>query len=208
MRSPLPVVAVIGLGRSGTTLAMHQLQALGVPMAPGSYPDSGEVHMDVLKGHLAGDPIAPGHAIKLLDSFMHYGLPPAPPGGWVFIWCDRGIREQAMSSLKFLVGIEAIPPERANVYTLDRFALDLSSDRARALGVARSAGPVHEQRFEDVLAQPAKRTKRLARFLTDHRVPVDAGAIPAAAALVHARSPRCADGLDTEADLLRIHKAS
>lgn len=187
MNAPYCVV-VTGFGRCGTSMTMKMLAAGGLPMAAGADPGSGE-HQSPAQALAA---VRPGTAIKLLDPTTQpsFTVPSIPTR---YVWLDRNLTEQARSLAKFTRAV------LGHQYSaLDRLHLVKSwaADRPEALRML--TGPTHTAEYEAALADPQMFAVRLAAFLGDLDLDVDA-----MAAVVHDRSPKCAPGLDSELGVLR-----
>lgn len=183
-----PAIGVCGYGRCGSTMVMMMLVAGG--MTP--------VDMDGTPPHELPDirqawhrPLA-GQAVKLLDSALYFGIPPAP--AWRFVWLDRNTREQAKSHAKFLAALDVIPPgDRAGAAR--RFEASYRRDRSRVLDLLGAAGEVLVLTYEQVLADPAGGASRLREVWPDLDV---AGA----ASVVHKRDGRCRPDLSVETSMV------
>jgi hypothetical protein len=182
-----PTIGVCGFGRCGTTMTMAMLIAGGVPTMRGAEEVPYELE-DIRLAHVQRD--LDGHAVKLLDSALHYGVPPAR--SWRFVWLDRDPLQQALSQLKLLSGFGVL--DGTDSFDDDAVAgwmRSYAADRPRALAVLRRHGPVLVMEYERVLAQPRKAAKQLARLWPGLQV-------DAAAAVVHRRDGRCLPDLAVE----------
>ncbi len=185
-------VGVCGFGRCGSSMAMAMLSDGGVPLAgvvaPGSY--------ELMSGSVgeAWTLDLDGRCVKLLDSVLRQGIPPAT--AWRFVWLDRDPMEQARSHIKFLTGlglaalleVDGSPDEAVR-----RFAASYRRDRPRAIAGLHATGRVTRLRYEDVLANPQAAAERLRREVWP-TLDVDE-----AAAAVHDRDGTCRPDLAYEA---------
>lgn len=186
-------VGVCGFGRCGSSMTMAMLSDGGVPLAgvvaPGSY--------ELLGGGIdqAWTLDLGGRCVKLLESVLHRGIPPAP--GWRFVWLDRDPLQQARSQVKFLRGLGfgslldggGVSEDDA----IARFAASYRRDRPRAIAGLHAAGRVTVLRYEQVLADPRGTAETLRRQVWP-TLDVDA-----AAAAVHQRDGTCRPDLAYEA---------
>lgn len=184
--SPL-TVAVVGLGRSGTSLMCQMLAGGGLPVA-GLWP--GFEIEEVL-----GLPDATGFldeldrkAVKILDPHRHT---PPTDRRWRFIWMDRNPSQQARSSVKLLAlhGIPATPAEQLGIKGM------LIEDRLAALAHLRSSAYDAELivvRFEQLLRRKRRTAERVASFLAADGFELN---VDAMVDQVVDRPTRCLDGM-------------
>lgn len=177
-----PTVAVTGFGRCGSSMVMRMLEVGGFPLAPsGGFPAYETHRISIATSH-------PGEAIKVLDGILHGVFPPGPARS---IWLDRDHLQQARSQVKFLRGIMGTRLEKDAV---DRFRHSYRRDRPRAIRELTARGSLLIVEYEAVLRDPAGQAQRIA----DHVGDMQTLDLDAMAAVVHARSPRCAPDLAFE----------
>ena len=178
---------VAGLGRCGTSMLMQMLSRGEVPCVgewPAFEPDESKAPTP---GFIAA---SAGKALKILDP-QRVGL----PGDVRVIWLDRDHAQQAKSHAKFLhllMGLHIGREERR------RLAASMVRDTHAAM-VLIGSRPLMRLRFEEVLASPRGTALLLGEFAQHPGFNVDA-----AAAAVHKRSPRCAEGLGMELSLIGV----
>jgi hypothetical protein len=185
--STAPVTVVTGFGRCGSTMVMTMLAAGGMDVVGG--PPAYEDMRTAAKGYdAAWVREQRGRAIKVL---YFRGLEYLP-GDWRFVWLDRAPLEQAKSMRKFH---ESEDNTRTRLTRRDvaQLAADLRSDRKIALRLAKGRGPVLRLRFEGILARPAMAAAKLADYCG-----LTVEAVPAMAAVVESRSPKCAPDMSME----------
>lgn len=178
-----PIIAVVGMPRSGTSLTMGLLEAGGVPIycEPDNLGSSyeSEAILDLPRDDEFLSECH-GKAIKLLDP-LHFR--PPTTHRYDFIWTSRGHKEQARSHRKLAraLGIEGAWP-------LGPLVASLRKDEKRSLSLLRRypGSRVHVVRFEQLLAAPTATATELAGFLL-----LDPSLIPAMAARVTPRGPNC-----------------
>ena len=184
-----PVVVVTGFGRCGSTMLMTMLRAGGIPFAPGAHPRTTE-HPGLAAGLAAAQP---GHVVKLLDPTQPEWILPLAASGWVFLWLDRDLVQQARSWAKLCTGFGIGQPTRLQQDELRR---QWNADRLVVL--AELPGRVHRLRFEDIITRPRDGALQLARALPEYDLDLDA-----MAAVVHHRTPACRPDLEVEFSLTR-----
>lgn len=166
---------------------MAMLSEGGVPVAgvvaPGSYELMGDGVRTAWTLDLAG------RCVKLLDSVLYYGIPPAP--AWRFVWLDRDPVQQSRSQVKFVKGV-GVPLPEDDATVAAQFAASYRRDRPRALARLHAAGQVVRFRYDDVLTDPRAAARRLR---SDIWPDLD---VPAAAAVVHRRDGTCRPDLAFE----------
>jgi hypothetical protein len=187
----MTTVGVCGFGRCGSTMVMEMLASGGVPTAPGADPLSHEHPWRQNGiGWLAAQDLD-GRAVKLLDMILYPDETPLPqPESWRLVWIDRNPRQQARSHVKFLRSTGL----RVPAVSVKTFEGSYAADRPRALAALSDLGPVHVDSYERALAEPAAFAVALSAFLHP-ALHLDAAT---AARVVHARSPRCVDGMEFE----------
>lgn len=167
-------IIVAGQTRSGLTLTMQMLDAGGVPCA-GEFPAYEPYPVGCTPwGRLTS------HAVKLVDSHRHF----PPPGDYLVILLKRNFDEQAKSVAKWLrlvSGVESIEVGKlrrsleSGYRTIERWA-------SQQDGLLRI-------RFESLITNPQKESKRIAAFIQEH---LDEDAMQKA---VIKRGTDCYDGL-------------
>jgi len=185
------IVVVAGLGRCGLSLVMQMLEAGGLPCA-GEFPDyePDEVNHRAVDEHWLGQ----WQAVKILDPH----LTPLPPDlDAVVIWLDRNVDEQARSQQKLLrlTTDWKLSPSRQQRGAWKR---SLKSDRKRARR-ALARYPCIEQRFEDLIGEPAAAALMLEHALERYGIAVCAEDM---AECVLPRASRCRPDLGIEAMLV------
>lgn len=179
------VVLVCGLGRCGSSLTMQMshvggLKVGGIPPYYEGLPAGADITAAWAEEHAGG-------AWKWLD--VHRGSLEAG-ANVVAVWCDRNVHEMAQSQVKFarikwkLRGPSSIKPLK----------MALEADRRASLRILKDV-PLHTMWFEKTLKDPQMAAERLAAFLGEHGIELDA---EAAASVVRRRSARCAKGLKIE----------
>lgn len=161
MESSNPTIIVCGLGRSGSSLLMRMLYAAKVPVFASEQVTFETMHSVKRVGRWIHH--AEGMAVKILDP-VKYG-PYATKGSFLFIWCQRDFREQALSHLK----------------TQKQLGLFIDNPRRRARQYQRqmkretiqniemiSKYPLLTVRFESLLSNPLKVATRIHTFLLPH----------------------------------------
>lgn len=189
------ITIVAGFGRCGSSLTMQMLAAGGLDMA-GPWPSYEDPIANIGGAFMEGDKgacfVLEDKVVKVLDP--HLGR--LPPWDYRVIWCKREYDQQGKSQAKFLRLMTGMP---ANRETARAFARSYQQDEPNALAALRAAG----QRsflcvyFETTLRYPERAAKSLADFCG-----IPAERIPAMAAVVRARSPKCAPGLEMELSLI------
>lgn len=179
----LPVTAVTGAARCGTTLVMRMLDAGGVP----AYADN-RVSFETDKIlRLPTDSAwlreCRGKAVKLLEPLY---LAPLPSIDWRFILLSRDPEEQAKSHLKFLRMVSGLDVSDTEI---PKLAASLRKDYPKMHKMLIRSGPVLTLRFEDVLSKPHSTALTIEGFL-DRRLDISA-----MAACVVPRGPACLDYL-------------
>jgi hypothetical protein len=177
-------VGVCGFGRCGSTMTMRMLDAGGLPPVAGSSSRSYELHGGVQR---AWHTQLVGGAVKLLDSVLYFGVPPAR--AWRFVWLDRDPVQQATSQIK-LIGA-ADPGAQFADDAVERLAQSYEADRPRALGELRRHGEVLVMQYERVLANPRKAAKQLRQAFPNLH-------LEEAAAAVHQRDGACRPDMSFE----------
>lgn len=175
-----PIVAVVGMPRSGTSLTMSMLEAGGVPIycEPDNLGSSyeSEAVLDLPSDASFLDDCA-GKAIKLLEPLRYR---PPTTHRYDFVWTSRRHKEQARSHRKLLrmTGFEGAFP-------FGPLVASLREDEKRALAVLRRypGSRLHVLRFERLLADPLAAARG---YLW-----LDPDRIPAMAARVVERGPKC-----------------
>lgn len=199
-----PIVFVAGLGRCGSSLVMQMLHAAGLPcvgMPPG-YEDN---TMTEVAGPPSPEWLADraGNAIKWLDP---HRLPVPEGTDAVCLFLIRDKREQARSQAKFAATFLQQP--MPNRKTIRRWAGELGRSERKAWRAASrfSAAIVG---FEELLAEPAAVSIKIARFLAPFYPQIDAFATPPRMArCVIPRGPECQEGLDIEMRLVEEAQAN
>jgi hypothetical protein len=185
----LPTVGVCGFGRCGSTMVMTMLGAGGIPPVPGA--DSRSHELDFALAAELAPAVLAARAVKLLDSILYPEHAPLPSARrWMFVWLDRDPHQQARSQVKLLHGIGLRVPAIA----VKKLEESYAADRPRALAALCDLGPVHVDRYERALSDPAAFAADLAAFLGPE-LPLDPSA---AASVIHRRDARCASTLEFE----------
>lgn len=176
-------------------MVMSMLTAGGVEPVEGSSPGSFELSgLDAIAALTTGQ--LAGRSVKLLDHIGIAGPPPA--ASWRFIWLDRDPVQQAVSHTKFLIAVGAIEPfdnDARLLWLLRDLVASMRRDRPRRLAQLRSLGPVTVLSYEQVLANPGRAARHLAKVAPG----LDR---PAAMAVVHDRDGVCRPDLAVEAGVL------
>lgn len=171
MSAPTPALMVTGLGRCGSSLAMRMLLAGGLELvADGNGGSLYEVTIDPFtnpkefRARLA--PYLTGRAVKVLTPHRVRAAIPTPPGGWVAIYCSRGVNSQARSFEKNYraAGYKVTRETAAKL----RKSLRKEAPLTRAEVYRLSEKRVLDQRFQDVLHQPVETARKMAAFVLEH----------------------------------------
>lgn len=187
--SDLPVIAVCGHARCGTTMVMTMLHAGGIE--PSSQSSKGGYEDPRWAGLCTGRwrwlEEERGRAVKLLDP-LRWTVPDADL--LRCIWLDRDPVEQAKSAAKLL---RAMLPTSlfSDDHTAD-VAASLWRDRPRALERLAAFGPPLILAFEEILAHPLAMAYTIDAWLGRD---LD---VEAMAAVVVERGPECAPDLTIE----------
>lgn len=191
-----PAIGVCGFGRCGSTMMMSMLTAGGMPTVDGTSLSSFEAE-DFAQLFTYGPDELDGRVVKLLTVVEAWGTAP-PASAWKFVWLDRDPQQQALSAMKFMIGMGMKPPPKNGQHFLWQVR-DLSAsfrrDRPKLLGMLGKIGPVTVLSFEDVLNRPARAVRTLAKLYPD----LDR---QAAIAAVHKRGPKALPNLDVETALM------
>lgn len=144
----LPVLAVCGFGRCGSSLLMQMLSAGGIETT-GPYPSFEDYRSNFVSFDLPWFAEQRGRAVKILDP---HKAPSIDGVSHVAIWIDRDPGEQAKSFSKFLRATMAIDMTRV---TRRRFEKSFRRERQDAMRKA-STDPARLFRltFEQLVEQP------------------------------------------------------
>lgn len=192
----LPLIAVCGLGRCGSTLVMEMLDEGGIHPYPGGSP-RGYEHTQMLGSsgrqwlrHVTYT--GAGHSIKLLGGAVDFTQLRRAPGGWVFIWLSRNHEQQARSQAKLLDAF--LRPSTPTPW--EPFADSFTTEEATAHTALRSVpgSRFYSTSFEHILAHPWASAAELAGWVEPLTLDV-----AAAAGAVIPRTPECQPTLDFEA---------
>lgn len=161
------IILVAGLGRTGTSLVCQMLAAAGIRVA-GDYPSFEPSEMMTARPDPAFLESCEGGAVKLLDP--HRTILPRG-GAYRFILLSRSKRQQALSSVKFLVAMDMAPKgKQFNEKGLDKMRTSLSKDQVTARAELQAHGcPIIPIRFEEIIDQPDVTASKLADFLGIHQ---------------------------------------
>ena len=178
-------VLVCGMGRCGTSMVMAMLERGGLPVY-GEYPayEPDDTSMDRDMPSLLSKLGA--RACKILDPIRSEW--PHQINAKV-IWLDRNATQQAKSQIKLirLTSGFSIP---GNAWKKLRDSL--IAEREENLDLLSQRCAVHITSFEAILSYPATASYEIANFL---KRDLNQSAM---AAVVQARSPKCAKGLEIE----------
>ena len=191
-----PAIGVCGFGRCGSTMMMSMLIAGGMPTVEGTSLSSFEAE-DFARLFQYGPDELDGRAVKLLTLVEAYGTAP-PASAWKFVWLDRDPGQQALSMMKFMIGLGMKPPPKSGgefIMQTRQLSASFRRDRPKLLGMLNKIGPVTVLSFEDVLNRPARAVRTLAKLYPD----LDR---QAAIAAVHDRGPKALPNLDVETALM------
>lgn len=189
MSAPLleqPIVVVCGLGRCGSTMAMHMLHTGGLDVIADdgdtiSYETAATLRLPQEWDWLMS---CEGRAIKVLDPHRHQ-LPPMLP--YHFVWMRRNVRQQARSQRRFVRMLSDAGHDIPTPSLSDLIArLKHESHAALKLLAMYPWGVLTVVDFENVLANPAEGAVKIAR--ASGRSDLD---LQAMANAVHDRGPRC-----------------
>lgn len=161
---------------------MAMLEAGGIPPAGSASAPGFELHSVQDAWNLKLE----GKSVKLLESVLWLGVPTAE--NWLFIWLDRNGLEQAKSQAKLLRATTEIDMDEDDIQT---FAASFQRDRPKALGLLRKAGDVLVLRYEDILVDPLKASRKLWKRIPGFDV-------TAARNVVHKRDGKCRPDLGVE----------
>lgn len=158
------IIAVTGLGRCGSTMAMHMLRAGGVDLYhdPGNDVSCETVRMLHLPEEIDWLAECKGKAVKILDPWRYQ---PPKAMKYDFIYCMRNPYEQAKSQLKFMASQgEAVRQDDMAVRAVSNALLEAGTATIRFLHKFPDYR-LHLMNFETTLKNPDAEAKRLAEFL-------------------------------------------
>lgn len=198
-----PILFVAGLGRCGTTMAMHMLWRGGFPVAglpPGFEVD--QMHLGGVDKKWLID--QSGRAVKWID----------PPNAIVsrsdllvepvIIVMARDVKEQAKSQIKMSRIMGA--PVTADRNTLRAMTRSIVDDTTRMERQLWRLGGFYKIRFERVLAEPRTAAIEIASVVAvNFGINLDTCAM---ASVVLARRPECAPDLSIELAISAQHPES
>lgn len=179
-----PIIAVTGLGRSGTSLMMRMLNEGGVT----AYADENVTfefancqRPEAIIDH------CPGKCVKLMDPVRW-----KPPRGYkyLFIWMQRDFKQQAKSHAKIQRELHHLHPTREHIRRYQR-QFKAETIQAKKLLQSYENSRLITVNFEDLLKKPLEESRRILYFLQPHFQPSPS----LMARQVVNRKPDCLDGL-------------
>ena len=157
------IILVAGLTRTGTSLVCQMLAAAGIPVA-GDYPSFEPDQMMSARPDPAFLESCQGGAVKLLEP--HRTILPRG-GAYRILLLSRSKRQQALSSVKFMVALDIVPKGKSFTEKgLDAMRESLSKDQVQARKELQSHGcPILRVSFEEIITEPEITASKIADFL-------------------------------------------
>jgi len=188
MTSRKPIIAVTGLGRSGTSLMMRMLDAGGIPVYAEEKVTYEFAHCERPE-RIIGECFG---AVKLMDPVRW--RPPKTERGhtikYLFIWMQRDYKQQAQSYAKTQRQLHALTPSREHVRAYMKM---FKKETAQAMHLLMHQYPgsrLLTVSFEALLKNPLEESRRIMGYLQPDFQP----RATQMAKVVIKRDPKCLEG--------------